>query len=669
LAIFEAAFGPEHPSVARSLNNIGGLHNEQNEPALAEPFFNRALALREKTYGPGHPALANSLANVARVFRDLGRIDDAVDYIRRATEIHRGRVLHSGERRSGAGLGEQRSVSYIFWGHIDIVHSIGARDPGSRDALAAEAFEVGQLAQARSAAQAVTQMAARFGAGDDDLGRTVRARQDALDRWQGLDKRLTETLSKPPEARDAQAEAGLRSELERIGHHLEALDAELARAFPAYAELATPSPVLLDEVRTLLGADEALVTYVAAGSRTFLWAMRRDRAEMFRLEIGRDDLAKAVAELRRTLDPTGIRSLEDIPPFDVTRAYDLYAKLFAPAEQLLDGVRHLFVVPDGALQSLPLGVLVSAEPQESFVDFSGYRQTPWLAKKYAMTTLPSVSSLRALRRFAKASRARRAFLGIGDPLLKDHPRAGKSPTREAVPLEVAAVNWEVIYPRGVDMANLFRGGLADVELLRRVPSLPETATELAAIAASLGAGSESLVLREAAMEDRVRAGLPLPDTKVIAFATHAVVAGELKGLAEPALILTPPEVATKADDGLLTASEIAALDLDADWVILSACNTASSDGKLDADGLSGLAKAFFYAGTRALLVSHWPVASNAAVKLTTGLFKEAAAHPEIGRAEALRRSMLALMDDKEAPHFAHPMFWAPFVVVGEGGAR
>jgi len=126
-------------------------------------------------------------------------------------------------------------------------------------------------------------------------------------------------------------------------------------------------------------------------------------------------------------------------------------------------------------------------------------------------------------------------------------------------------------------------------------------------------------------------------------------------------------LATEADDGLLTASEVAQLDLNADWVILSACNTASSDGTPGAEGLSGLAKAFFYAGARALLVSHWPVASDAAVKLTTGLFKEAAAHPEIGRAEALRRSMLALMDDGDNPYFAHPMFWAPFVVVGEGG--
>ena len=159
----------------------------------------------------------------------------------------------------------------------------------------------------------------------------------------------------------------------------------------------------------------------------------------------------------------------------------------------------------------------------------------------------------------------------------------------------------------------------------------------------------------------------LSDYRVLAFATHGLVAGDLEGLAEPALVLTPPATATADDDGLLTASEVAMLKLDADWVILSACNTAAADGTPGADGLSGLAKAFFYAGSRALLVSHWPVVSEAAVKLTTTMLAYAADHPAAGRSEALRQSMLALMADDADPRFAHPMFWAPFVVVGEGG--
>ena len=135
--------------------------------------------------------------------------------------------------------------------------------------------------------------------------------------------------------------------------------------------------------------------------------------------------------------------------------------------------------------------------------------------------------------------------------------------------------------------------------------------------------------------------------------------------AEPALLLTPPQTATAEDDGLLTASEIAQLKLDAEWVVLSACNTAAGESdKPGAEALSGLARAFFYAGARALLVSHWAVNSDATVKLITKAFEELKADPRIGRAEALRRSTLALIAAGEG--YAHPANWAPFVVVGEG---
>ncbi len=236
-------------------------------------------------------------------------------------------------------------------------------------------------------------------------------------------------------------------------------------------------------------------------------------------------------------------------------------------------------------------------------------------------------------------------MGFGDPVLEGRP--GEA--------------------RGIQIAGLFRGALADVDAVRRLAPLPETADELRAIATVLNAGEGSVFLGNQATERAVR-NTDLSDSRVLAFATHALVAGQIKGAAEPALVLTPPAQASAEDDGLLTASEIARhLKLDADWVILSACNTAAGDAP-GAEGLSGLAKAFFYAGARALLVSHWSVQSEAAVKLTTRMLTEAAQHPDIGRAEALRRSMLALMGDTENEHFAHPLFWAPFVVVGEGGA-
>ncbi len=363
---------------------------------------------------------------------------------------------------------------------------------------------------------------------------------------------------------------------------------------------------------------------------------------MHRVEVGADELLEAVAKLREGVDLFGVGRIEDLPRFDTRVAHDLYQKLLAPVEPLLAGARHVFVVPDGALQSLPLGVLVTAEQIAPPSDLADYRKVPWLTRRYAITVLPSVSSLRALRVFAARTLAKKPFVGFGDPLLEGDGRG----------------------PRGLKLASLFRGAaVADVNEVRQLARLPDTADELEAVARAIGGGD--VYVRERATETRVKA-MSLADYRVLSFATHGLVAGELKGLPEPALVLTPPDEGTDHDDGLLTASEIAQLDLNAEWVVLSACNTAAG-GEPGAEGLSGLAKAFFYAGSRALLVSHWPVASASTVKLITGMFAEAAAHPEIGRAAALRRAMLKLMDDPDHPEFAHPAFWAPFVVVGEGG--
>jgi CHAT domain-containing protein len=197
--------------------------------------------------------------------------------------------------------------------------------------------------------------------------------------------------------------------------------------------------------------------------------------------------------------------------------------------------------------------------------------------------------------------------------------------------------------------------------------LPETTQELCAVARDLKADASELRLGARATEHEVKAlstGGQLAQYRIVHFATHGALAGELKGTSEPGLILTPPIKASKDDDGYLSAGEIAALKLDANWVILSACNTAAGDAK-GAQALSGLARAFIYAQARALLVSHWAVDSDATVKIITRAMHEMASDPKLGRAEALRRSMIALIDKGNARE-AHPANWAPFIVVGEG---
>ena len=176
-----------------------------------------------------------------------------------------------------------------------------------------------------------------------------------------------------------------------------------------------------------------------------------------------------------------------------------------------------------------------------------------------------------------------------------------------------------------------------------------------------------------ANEDTVKR-ISLRDYRVIAFATHGLLPGDLDGLLQPALALSAPTVAGIDGDGLLTMEEILALELDADWVVLSACNTAAGYGA-GAEAVSGLGQAFFYAGARALLVSHWPVEVTSSKELTTTMFGQFVTAPRLSRAEALRLATLTLLEDRGFADpktgrmvfsYAHPLFWAPFALVGDG---
>jgi CHAT domain-containing protein len=224
-------------------------------------------------------------------------------------------------------------------------------------------------------------------------------------------------------------------------------------------------------------------------------------------------------------------------------------------------------------------------------------------------------------------------------------------------------------PRGRIAQAKMRGGLVDRAFLKAAPPLPETADELCAVAQGLQAGPDDIYLGARATERELKSLSEtgkLAQYRILHFATHGALAGQVEGSAEPGLILTPPETPSDEDDGYLTASELAGLKLDADWVILSACNTAAG-GAEGAEALSGLARAFIYAQARALLVSHWEVNSDATVKLITGAMQRLVKDRAMGRAEAMRQSMLAMIDQGD-PLEANPAFWAPFVVVGEGGA-
>jgi CHAT domain-containing protein len=448
----------------------------------------------------------------------------------------------------------------------------------------------------------------------------------------------------------------LRAEIDRYEGEERQTRKQIIAAFPEYAALTDPKPLTVPEAQALLKGDEVMVVVLVGSERSFVWALTRERAEWAEIDASNDTLGEHVSALRNGLDPLAQQNAEGTSGsragvkggFDLQRAHELYKLVLGPVATVLEGKRHLIVVPTGPLTSLPLQVLITRPPQVSGGDPTPdeLRNAAWLIKSHAMSVLPSVQSLSALRKLALGSAGTDPFFGMGDPVLQ-----GSGPTEQNRGKRVATTP-----------ARFYRSGLADVRAVNELAPLPDTADELRAIGKVLGAPPDAINLREAASELRVKT-LPLNNYRVIQFATHGLVAGDLSGLAEPALVLTPPKVPTEADDGLLTASEIAALRLNADWVVLSACNTAAGTSQ-GAEALSGLARAFFYAGARALLVSHWAVYSDAAVVLTTKTFATLAASPKIGRAEAFRSAMLSLIAEGKPP--SH---WAPFVVVGEGGAQ
>ena len=620
---------------------------ERNELKGLTPLLARALAIAQTAFGSTHPQYALILHLQGRLAALQGQGHEALRLSTLAVQILRDWPGRESQPIDTASViwwehPEQR----ILYSHLDLLASMPSDQSIDGLSVTGASFDTGQLVSRTRAAQAVALMSARFSAGTTALASDVREQQDAIDRLKWLTSRLLEILATEPNRQGSSAAAPLRVELKALEEKIRELDEAIVRDFPDYAALIEQRPLPLAEAQQLLQSDEALIGYVVGDRGTYQWVLRHDQAAFRRLSIGRQQLDELVAKLRVALDLKGLTRPGQIPSFDTKLSFRLYNILFAPAEPLLEGVQNVFLVLDAGLQSLPLGVLVTDEPKGDLTDLPGFRNVPWLARKYAMTVLPAVSSLRALRGSARPSSASRPFIGFGDLAV-----GGTAGTRR-----LAA-------------SALFSGGAgADVDVIRALAPLPGTAVELYAIAETLGAKlNESVFLRQDATEARLR-DMDISGFRVVAFATHGLVAGQFKGLGEPGLVLTPPSDDSEADDGFLAASEIAPLKLDADWVILSACNTAAPDGTPGAEGLSGLAKAFFYAGSRALLVSHWEVDSGAAVQLTTAMLKATQDRPKIGRAEALRRSMLELMDDEANPHYAHPAFWAPFVVVGEGGS-
>lgn len=697
LRVNEQALGPNHVYVAGGLLNIAWLARSKGQYEEALAHYNRARNIYQKGLGDDHDWVSLALGEIARTYLYKQDWANAMLHWRQSAELMERRALRAFGRAdiAPAGMAEREisSAKSRFLGLIKAAYRVASQSPGQATQLAEQMFAIAQWSESSNAAAALMRMAARSAQEREGLARIVREHQDLGIEWQAKDRALFELQSAPKAQSNAAAQAELRARLAAIDQRLSEISRILAADFPDYAELASPRPVSFAETRGLLREEEALILFVPTEymhptpGETFLWVVTKAGSRWVRAELGTLALSHEVAALRCGLDYTAWRddgaercaglvgsainqapAVNDPLPFDASRAHRLYDALFRATEDLIAG-KHLLIVPSGPLTQLPFHVLVTEAPRAG----ADHRDVAWLARRHAITVLPAVSSLKALRHVARPSAATKPMIGFGNPLLDgpddryaERARLARDSQqcRDAGPQRVASLRGL----RGGGVAALAtHGGLADLAHLKAQAPLPETAEELCAVARDLGADVGDLRLGARASEREIKAlseAGALAQYRIVHFATHGALAGELKGTTEPGLILTPPATATPEDDGYLSASEIAALKLDAEWVILSACNTAAA-GASGAEALSGLARAFFYAQARALLVSHWEVYSDATVKLITAAGGEITRDGSVGRAEALRRAMLALIDTGE-PHEAHPAYWAPFVVVGEG---
>ncbi|HWM47029.1 MAG TPA: CHAT domain-containing tetratricopeptide repeat protein [Xanthobacteraceae bacterium] len=632
--------------------------------AAAEALVKRQTA----RVGESHFDAAAARGTLAVGYARAGRDADAIREFKAAIPIMMA-AAHDNAEDDDPTVVAARSqrLQNVVEAYIGLLARGGART----EEIAVETFALADAIRGRSVQQALAASSARMLAKDAALQDLVRREQDLAKQISAQLGTLNNALSLPSGERDDKAVAAINAAIQKLRAERVKARQEINRRFPSYADLVDPKPPTVEQIRATLRPGEALLSFYFGHDGSFAWAVPKEGAVVFAAVPGTAlTLEAKVRKLREALEPQAAM-ITDIPPFDLGLAYELYAMLLKPVEQGWKPAKNLIVVTNGALGLLPLSLLPTAPAHVGDGEplFAAYRDVPWLARTHAVTMVPSVSALRTLRALPPGRPSRDKIIAFGDPLFS------KEQAEEAArPVQVADVN----VTRGLPLRRRNSPQLEGVDSaeLGMLPRLPDTADELISIAAALEADpSKVLNLGKEANEKKVKS-LDLSGFKILAFATHGLVPGELNGLRQPALALSAPDVAGGEGDGLLTMEEILALKLDADWVVLSACNTGSGAGA-GAEAASGLGRAFFYAGTRALLVTNWSVHSASARELVSDLFRRQARDPQISRGEALRQAMVALIDGdgfkddggRTLFSYAHPLFWAPYTIIGDGGVN
>jgi CHAT domain-containing protein len=648
------------------LDDLDRVIATQNVGKLAE---SEAMALRmykkfEVSAGKNSPRTALVGAFYAVALQRQNKWAEAQSVYRTSMPVLMDETRSDAENDTTSAKQQQR-MTYLLENYLSLLAHTANANPNQFATASAEAFMIADLAKGSGVQRALTASAARANIKDVNLAQLARKEQDLQRRLTSLSELLTGLLSAPVDQQLPAIQAKIKLDLVSFKAEREALKKEIERKFPEYAEMVEPKPASVEKTRKLLRPDEVLVSWYFGEQEGYVWAISKDGTPLFKaINLGRAQVAKQVAALRLALDP-GVATIDEIPAFDIAAANGLYDQLLAPVSESLKGKKVMLVVPHAELGQLPLSVLVTKAmplPAKTKVGFENYKSVPWLIRDIAIAQLPSVTALAALRNTPPGNPNRKNFIGFGDPYFS---AAQQKSADKVKPAELAT--------RGIPLALRSApktAGVSSAELAL-LPRLPDTKQEIQEIGNVLSAGSGDIFLNKQASVKTVME-MDLSNRKVVMFATHGLVPGELNGLTQPALALSSPDVTGDADDGLLTMDKVLSLKLDADWVVLSACNTASGEGS-GSEAVSGLGRAFFFAGAKALLVSNWPVDSVAARHLMTDLFsRHQAGGNVLTKSESLRQAMLHQIDQGGVASgnsmsyvYAHPLFWAPFMVVGD----
>ncbi|NPU83783.1 MAG: CHAT domain-containing protein [Syntrophaceae bacterium] len=662
---------------------------------LAEVYFSLSIAqYATKDYKAAEKAARNSLSRyikaqgpdsgwtnrvrmqLARILTAQKNFDEAESHLKDAlpsAERMFGRtiwwanakVLEAGLARAkddpDRALGAYRAFASVaarepfacFYGpclspYVDLLITRAGNDPDQAQGVLSEAFSAVQLFDFPVVSTAIQHLTARISAEDPELAAFTREQQDLAEQQTNLRAQLMVESRKAAKNRSPKREQSIESKIHKLQEKIDEQEPKLQDRFPKYAQLVSRRPVDARSIDEILQPDEALLYMSHVGDKGYTFLLHRNSLKIHTVNLSREQLRQKVTALRSglTVEAGHMR------PFDTALAHALYRDLVGSLLDSPGPVRRLVVIPAGPLLSLPPDVLVSGEPGTD-------GKIPWLARRFSILVVPDVRAFVNLRGMGKPPSSASGFLGIGNPRFD----AGQSgPALSGRASNTGAMS------RGIHLVSAskeFHGTSCAEKLdvraqVARLAPLPESDDEVRVMSSSLGHGKAVVLLDEKATKSGLRKANP-ETWGIVAFATHGLLPDDLYCENEPSLALAPGPAGDLHDDGLLRASEIATMRLHATLVILSACNTAGADGRLGGESLSGLVRAFFYAGARNVLATHWSIASRP----TVDLMKEMARRREQGMnwPEALTESKLRMMDD---PATSHPFFWGAFSLVGGG---